>query len=128
PSGRRRELPPALWTTDVEATMPSAKELKPQIEELAQRCAADVVRTRHEAHLADPTTADDVHTACASSKRCLAAGPSDVPEDIWQRLEDELLSQHFSEDDFDSDDHTDCTDAFAAAFSRAWQAQVKPCK
>lgn len=108
--------------------MPSVNALRAPIEDLAERSVNDFLRTMHERHLAQPETFDDVHPDCAAAPRCLAAGPADVPEEIFQRLEDELLSRHFSEDQHDADEHTACTDLFAQAFARAWQARVKPCK
>jgi len=95
--------------------VPTAEDLRPQIEELARRYVAEELAGR------------DVHFGCKSSPTCLAAGPTDLDESLWGRFDADLLNRHFSPD-ADSTDRDDCCNALADAFSKEWQARVKPCK
>jgi hypothetical protein len=94
--------------------MPTVDQLRPEIDAFARQSVRDILLHR------------DPHGGCKGEPRCTAAGPSDVPEELWSTVDEFLRDKGFPDGDSTERDH--CCDAFAQTFSDEWQARVKACK
>ena len=87
------------------------KDNKALVEQLARKFVAD-------------SLTPDLHRACADSPRCVRAGPTDLDESDYQRLDRELPEELKA----DEDAYTELQNDFVDAFRVQWLAKVKPCK
>lgn len=87
------------------------KQTKGLVEQLARKYVAAAMT---------PT----LHRACADSPRCVRAGPTDLDESDYQRLDWDIPEALKA----DEDAYTELQNEFVDAFRVEWLAKVKPCK